>query len=458
MATTDAKTGFRLPWTAERSEHVDDATSPGEPAQSGWPAADTAHAASDGSTSAHGAPARGAPGHGTPTGATPSGSNPHRRPSKFLADLTKAMQAAAEQAREQTLTQFQADAKAFVELIHESSATDAAAIRSAADSDIAGIRDWSKAEMARIREETERRITSRKSELEQQLEDHAASIEARIERVQGTVAAFEAEMAAFFERLLTEEDPGAFASMAENLPEPPRFEDILPEAFDVFESAAGAAGDASVDAPAAGASVDAPAAGASVDAPAAGASVDAPAAGAKAESGAKAEPEPAQVADAPAADSAEGGPSQETPDAPSAADLDAAEAEAALAFHADTDTAARDAVAGLVDASLMQRLAGLAGSNDGEPAAETASTQVVVVGLVSVAAIASFKRHLTRVAGVESVGVTSGPDGEFVFAVDHRADLVLADLVPTLPGFGARVSDSADGVLHVTAHDPETDA
>lgn len=439
MATTDAKTGFRLPWTAERSEHVDDATSPGEPAPDGWPASDAAHAAGDGATPAHGAP-----GHGAPTGGTPSGSNPHRRPSKFLADLTKAMQAAAEQAREQTLTQFQADAKAFVELIHESSATDAAAIRSAADSDIAGIRDWSKAEMARIREETERRITSRKSELEQQLEDHAASIEARIERVQGTVAAFEAEMAAFFERLLTEEDPGAFASMAENLPEPPRFEDVVPEALDVSEAAAGAAGDASVEAPTADAQ-----------------GTDAPAT--KPESESEHESEAAQVADAPAADapaagSADGGPPPETPDAPSAADLDAAEAEAALAFHTDTDAAAPDAAPGLVDASLMQRLAGLTGSNDGEPAADTASTQVVVVGLVSVASIASFKRHLTRVAGVESVGVTSGPDGEFVFAVGHRADLGLADIVATLPGFGARVTGSADGVLQVTAHDPETDA
>ena len=47
------------------------------------------------------------------------------------------------------------------------------------------------------------------------------------------------------------------------------------------------------------------------------------------------------------------------------------------------------------------------------------TTQVVVVGLVSVATIASFKRHLGRATGVQSVGVSSGPDGEFVFAVAH---------------------------------------
>ena len=65
---------------------------------------------------------------------------------------------------------------------------------------------------------------------------------------------------------------------------------------------------------------------------------------------------------------------------------------------------------------------------------------VVVTGLVSVASIAGFKRHLGRVPGVQSVGVSSGPDGEFVFAVTHGADVVLRDAIPTLPGFGARVT------------------
>jgi hypothetical protein len=89
---------------------------------------------------------------------------------------------------------------------------------------------------------------------------------------------------------------------------------------------------------------------------------------------------------------------------------------------------------------------------------ETAATQVVVVGLVSVASIASFKRHLGRVAGVQSVGVSSGPDGEFIFAVSHGTDVVLREVVPSLPTFQARVTGTADGIVHVTAHDPESDA
>ena len=77
-------------------------------------------------------------------------------------------------------------------------------------------------------------------------------------------------------------------------------------------------------------------------------------------------------------------------------------------------------------------------------------------GLVSVASIASFKRHLGRVTGVQSVGVSSGPDGEFIFTVHHDDAVNLREVVPTLPGFRARVSNAADGVVTVVAHDPES--
>jgi hypothetical protein len=77
---------------------------------------------------------------------------------------------------------------------------------------------------------------------------------------------------------------------------------------------------------------------------------------------------------------------------------------------------------------------------------------------VSVASIASFKRHLGRVPGVHGVGVTSGPDGEFVFSVGHGAEVVLRDAVPSLPGFQARVTGGDDHSIAVTAHDPETNA
>ncbi len=138
----------------------------------------------------------------------------------------------------------------------------------------------------------------------------------------------------------------------------------------------------------------------------------------------------------------------------SAPDFGAAEAEAAISIDRDADE-----ITEIGDDDLAARLAGLV---PGKAAAKThsteaTSTQVVVVGLVSVASIASFKRHLGRVSGVQSVGVSSGPDGEFMFAVHHSADVVLRDAIPSLPSFQARITSQTDGVLNVTAHDPESD-
>jgi len=133
-------------------------------------------------------------------------------------------------------------------------------------------------------------------------------------------------------------------------------------------------------------------------------------------------------------------------------DFESAEAEAA------TTTDDGSEIQEIGDDALAARLAGLVPGKGGKAAgAETKSTQVVVVGLVSVASIASFKRHLGRLPGVQSVGVSSGPDGEFLFAVTHAADASLRDLIPGLPSFQARVTGTSDGVLNVTAHDPEAD-
>jgi hypothetical protein len=134
-------------------------------------------------------------------------------------------------------------------------------------------------------------------------------------------------------------------------------------------------------------------------------------------------------------------------------DYDAAEAEA-LAAAGTSD----EEIPEIADDALAARLAGLVPGKGKGSSADSAATQVVVVGLVSVASIASFKRHLGRVPGVQSVGVSSGPDGEFIFAVSHAADIAVRDAIPSLPSFQARVTGSSDGVVHVTAHDPEADA
>jgi hypothetical protein len=50
---------------------------------------------------------------------------------------------------------------------------------------------------------------------------------------------------------------------------------------------------------------------------------------------------------------------------------------------------------------------------------------------VLLVSIATFKRQLGRLPGVENVGVSSGPDGEFIFTVGHGSDASLSSPIPT---------------------------
>jgi hypothetical protein len=524
MATTDARAGFRLPWSSDRSstdasdsnqpetaqataqptelaaadERPTDRLAPELVTESPEPTEETETPAETYTESTAAADVQPAAAESVAAPRVPSG----RKPSKFLADLTKAMQAAAEEARTLALSQLQADAKSHIEQIHARSATQAADLRRTADDDVASVRDWSKAEIARIREETEGKISDRKARLESQIENHAGVIEREIEAVQATVAGFESEMATFFERLLVEEDPTQFATMAERLPEPPLFESLVeapvaePETEPTDEAAAetsgadetgaetetpAATGEAEVeligdtdmligdtdtligDTPTSGHDSLNGGAGDELDREAAFAAIQAAAeAAASAEVAADAAARAEEVADVAIELIGTHGEDSETtsePDPRFAAlglvpDYEAAEAEAL----ASADAADGEEIPEIGDDALAARLAGLVPNRGSkESAADGTATQVIVVGLVSVASIASFKRHLGRLAGVQSVGVSSGPEGEFIFAVNHGVEVVLREVIPSLPSFQARVTGTADGVINVTAHDPESD-
>jgi hypothetical protein len=534
MAATESRTGFRLPWsteektTGQREDAPSDADRPSDDAAAAT--ADAAAAAADAATTdATPADATMPSADTSADTATVSGTDPEhadpptaavvteeasvhptvshdvqgrakdaqpKKPSKFMADLTRAMQAAAESSRTSTLEQFQAEAKSHIEEVHARSADEATELRKTADDDIVTIREWSKAELARVREETDRKITTRKADLEGELEDHNARIERRIERLQTRVAAFETEMEQFFEKLLNQDDPAEFAAMAEHLPEPPPFDF---EAIDHDAPTSRAGGSSAVTEPevAPDAAIDAAStvesetpttetepstepdtearaetaiepdgdetAYAVQDDPAA---VEAAMAAIEAAYKAAGATDPETQSDAPAAEagSETEADAADAPDPRLAAlgwspDLGAAEAEAAASAADSSD----EEIPTIDDEALANRLAGLvpAGSSAPAPRAPApkaaANSQVVVTGLVSVASIASFKRHIGRIAGVQSVGVSSGPDGEFVFKVAHGSDVVLADAIPSLPGFEARVTGTSDGVVNVSARDPESE-
>ena len=568
MATTDAKTGFRLPWSSDRTTDeptaetaVDAASSAeGAPAADATPVSDT-HFAVDPWTGASLEPAS-TDEATTPTEPAAEASEPPvaaaavksapRKQNKFLADLTKAMQAAAEETRGRSISQLQADAKTQVETIHARSSTEAANLRRQADDDVAAVREWSKAEIARIREETEQRITDRKGRLETEIEQHAGVIEREIDAVQKTVSEYEDEMAAFFERLNAEEDPTRFATMAENLPEPPTFDDLsaVAEAQAEAEAVTEVASAPEAEAEVVGAVEDVefaegeaqaePVEGRAetLDETAETAEAAADVEGAL-ETGVAETSDDAAETETPEAEATEtetAGEAAASTETETATDEDdaprsfggeeyqfdgmgeglegdgevdreaafaaiQAAAEAAASAEVAADAAARaEAVADVAieiighdsdgdadprfaalglnpddpaafidgdsedggiptigDDDLATRLAGLVPSKNKGGSSDATATQVIVVGLVSVASIASFKRHLGRVSGVQSVGVSSGPDGEFVFAVTHTADANLRDAIPSLPSFQARVTSSSDGIVHVTAHDPEAD-
>ena len=352
-------------------------------------------------------------------------------------------------------------------------------------------------------------------------------IEREIERVQGRVAGFEDEMASFFERLLAEDDPTHFATMAENLPEPPSFDDMPASTRSSSRPRSSTRRRSpSRSRPTRSPSTDAaeverpprprprgarprpsPSRRGRREAEAEAVSRDRD----RAELG-EADAETVAAADGRSPSPCHDFPGGEVPedfevDREAAFAAIQAAAEAAASAEVATDAAARaEAVADIAieivgvarrratarvtgararrrtsrpprprrchadattaseipeigDDALAARLAGLVpGEAARRPRAETKSTQVIVVGLVSVASIASFKRHLGRLAGVQSVGVSSGPDGEFVFAVNHAADVV-APRRSSPPCRASRPASPARATasLNVTAHDPEAD-
>jgi len=563
MASTDTRSGFRLPWSSDRSHDEsapeaadavaaeDAAPADPEPADPAWPQTD--FNAALGLTRTEQRPAEAPPTTPADTEeptpmidvAPTAPATAPRKPSKLMIDLSTAIRATAEAAQAQTLEQVATDSQQVVEAIRASSTDGAAALKTQSDEDLAGIREWSKAEIARIREETDARITARKATLEDELAGHAAAVERRVDEVSAEVARFEVAMAAYRERLEREEDPARLATMAEEVPETPSFEawadmgtlDISPvEVEAVVETIEAEPVAEMIEPEAVAETVDAE----TMEPEAAAETVEATADAeptpvvedwyAPAEETAEStetaeattsawgdetngwtEPEPATEGaqataegdDVPrwaAGETPEGFPTGDETEAGDPVDrgaimaaleaaaeavvaaesaaesADQAEAAADVAETAaellvgrqadeqDYDPEAAAAMNARVDAggydteSFADRLASLMpGHGDAAGGAEERTTQVVVGGLVSVASIASFKRHLGRLQGVTAVAVASGPEGEFVFNVTHRADMSFRDAIPTMPGFAARVTGSGDGIVNVTARDPEAE-
>jgi hypothetical protein len=490
MSQTDTRPGFRLPWTGERADaETSTDTAEGTVSEAGTTEAEAAATtdvepmteASEASTGMAEPSVTEEPGTTNMIDATAAATG--RRPTKFMADLSKAMQTAAEASRDETMSRFTADAKVAVEDIRAKSAEEAATLRRRADDDVAAVREWSKAEIARIREETDTRIAARKQALDGEMDVFAQVIETRVQRVNSAVAEYETEMAEFFERLLAEQDPTRIATMAQAMPDPP---DLAGIAASITEADPAPVQPASDDADGDAATEPATETGETAEATVetvtdephaevvgegeATAGADAPsdetmpitqgetAPVGETEMVGAAEGEP--YADAPAGETestdsatSQVGDQAEPSELP-APDFAAAEAEAAaMSSGLDADDGLSMLAAARLDALSEAPAVENAEHSGGT---EKITTRVVVRGLVSVASIATFKRTLGRVQGVAAIGVASGPDGEFVFTVSHDSGMNLIEAITGLPGFDARVASETPGNIEVSAHDPDS--
>jgi hypothetical protein len=384
---TETRPGFRLPWAAGVGETEDPSATGDESV------AEEAQAPDMIETAGTSEPADASQSTDEPRAPA---TQPARRPTKFMADLSHAMQVAAENARSETMARFDVEAKGVVEEIHAKATDEAADLRRKADDDVAADRDRTKAEIARIREETEARIAARKSALDGEMEQHAATVESRVERVAAVVATFETQMSAFFDRLNAEEDPTRIATMAETMPDSPSLADVA----------------ASIN-------------------------------GTPAKSAPEASTDPSVELSNTASDSK----------ATAEVDFAAAEAEAA-AFTGDLDGEDAELIAAEGVEPETEAPEGPAGP-EGEPAAnaDRTSTRVIVSGLVSVANIANFKRSLSRTSGISTIGVASGPEGDFIFTVGHTLGAGLSASVQALPGFDIQLTGESDDAINVAAQD-----
>lgn len=411
MASTEQRSGFRLPWASDArpGAPLSDQTRPdpdSAPDAEGVTIADptTAEATEMQETTIPDTRSMDWPDQETspdlpapnPTPAFEAAPARPRRENLLVTGLVRAMRDAATAARQETAARFADEAKTRVESIHAEAAEEAAELRKQADAEIVEIRDWSKAEMARIREETDQRIAGRKQHLESEIERHTARVDHRVERVQAAIGEFERQMESFFSQLMAEDDPARLAGLAEKLPEAPSLDlDDLDRSVPVF---------------------------------------------------------PTEVLDARGAAEAE---------AEAFASLRAAaaaEAEAIANGEAVEDEEAEtvgpdDAVEEIAEDDVARRLDAFTSRPGG---ADAVTSQLAVVGLVSVASIAGFKRALAKSHGIRSVTVASGPSGDFVFTVSHDPETDLRSIVPALEGYAPVITGDADGVLTVTASDPDS--
>ena len=159
------------------------------------------------------------------TSAVPAASHSSVVPS-FLAELTRAMQGAAEQMRAHIDADVAEDAAEEIDKARARGAIEADEMRRLADEDIWGIDAWLTAETEQVRGEAARRTDERRRELQSHLAKHDSIIATEVDGVEAAVVEYGSTLDTFFAELKEADDPAELARRAGSLPAPPDLESV----------------------------------------------------------------------------------------------------------------------------------------------------------------------------------------------------------------------------------------
>ena len=144
----------------------------------------------------------------------------------FLAELARAMQAAAERERERIDEVVTKEGAEQVEKSRSRAAAETEELRRLAEEDVARIKEWSRTEIERIRRDADRRMDERRKNLEGYLVKHESIIATEIDGVDTAIRGYRAALDRFFDEFTSSTDPADIARRAGSLPAPPDLDEV----------------------------------------------------------------------------------------------------------------------------------------------------------------------------------------------------------------------------------------
>ncbi len=139
----------------------------------------------------------------------------------FLASLVDAMRRIAETTGDDTVAGLRKAMAARAADIRAATEVQAAELKASCASDVKLVGAWERAEIAGIRAEAGDKVAARQRLLEADLAQNLAAGERAAGVVEAGIAAYEADLRAFFADLAMLRDPVAFATAAKRMPPPP---------------------------------------------------------------------------------------------------------------------------------------------------------------------------------------------------------------------------------------------